>query len=713
MNDRLSNQKHEKRAISKAPYFGGATHRGAIGKTNEDRYEFYRVGPGEQNDWHGAPDSSIYIVAVADGVTSKAAGADASALAIKSVGESLDRIASATDATDMLNHAFLAASSAVQQAVLHNPELKGMSTTLVVAAIVGSRLYVAHLGDSRAYLVRKGQLHRLTLDHTGVQMAQDSGVLTAEQARTHPNRHLIVRHIAADSAHEVDHLIIKPGTDNGPDAREMLPHLELYHDDIVILCTDGVSDRLSDRDIANTMTTHRHHPEKATKRLVKHALDLGEPDNITAAAITIRQESFAVATVQRATEQFSSTLRLRFLLLLLPLLILLGGLGLLWTNPALLSAWSPQQFAFASSEDVLEKDVLEKDVLEKDVLEKDALASNQESSTQLITNRNVSTSESEPATVQPTEVPATEAATATATRIAQRAETSERAIGVTATPETNAGNQNSGRVTPTPTPQMLETAIPPTSTSIPALIPTLTPTLVPTLNPTATSTPRPPANPPTSQSSEPSNISAVAFVASPTQARVAPTANAPTSITATGGSFAPRTLPQQPAAQVPVNAETAAATATSTVAPSALSLLPPSAPAQSAARTSLLLEDDWNVLLLSPTEDALRKRQRFHWTSNFELPPTLLFELIFWPVGTSPLTNGFSPSGAGTNTDISIDLDEFSNHNPDLLQLNQRYEWGVGLVETNNTRNRVFVFEESKSFLYSARSRPPSAISGE
>ena len=474
-SEKISQAKHEKGSInSRAPFYGGATHRGAVGKLNEDRYEFYRAGSGDLNDWHESPKESIYVAVVADGVTSKAAGADASSLAVNAVGESLQDVTASTDISVVLDNMFHAANLAIRQAVSNNPAMMGMSTTMVVAVIAGNRLYVAHLGDSRAYLIRKGQIYRLTLDHTGVQTALDSGVLTPEQARTHPNRHLILRHIADEPLSDVDQQIILPGTDAGPEERQMVSHLDLVKNDSIILCTDGLTDRVTEAEIAQTMTAYRHHPEKAIRRLVKHAVEQGEPDNVTATAITIRDNTFSLTPIQRAATQLPGVKRLSATLLIF---LFLAFIGIAWITSAAWAKWPTLAFASVTSSQSTTVDV----TITDDATTAETTAEN------------------------PLEIDQTVNADK------PKSEQVENAVAAIQ-PESNQANQNQQTVKPTaqplsaidvviltatstPTRATVVPSLPPTSTSIPAASPTARPTSTPTQRPTARPTSAPTAAP--------------------------------------------------------------------------------------------------------------------------------------------------------------------------------------------------------------------------
>lgn len=269
------------------PLCDGSTHEGAIGKRNEDSYDFFRLGPGDPYSWEDDPVDSAYVAAVADGVTSKAAGANASTIAVETIRNAMRAAPAKYSIAQMLDHAFRAAHQAVTEVASQQPEFAGMSSTLVVTVIQNERLYVAHLGDSRAYLIRRGAVHRLTLDHSGIQIAIDNGMITEEEAKAHPNRHMILRHLAAKPFKPADQTIIQPGTDGASDKRCMVDSIALQPGDTIVLCTDGVTERVQSDEIAQITNRFLGQPDRIAKRLVRQALKYGEPDNITAVVLSM------------------------------------------------------------------------------------------------------------------------------------------------------------------------------------------------------------------------------------------------------------------------------------------------------------------------------------------------------------------------------------------------------------------------------------------
>jgi serine/threonine protein phosphatase PrpC len=145
-----------------------------------------------------------------------------------------------------------------------NPALQGMGTTCTAVALVGNQLHFAHVGDSRLYMVSGSNISRLTHDHSYVGRLIESGMISPEEAETHPQRHILTAALGA-------------GPDVSPDTPEQ-PIL-LQRNDALLLCTDGLWSLVSDRELQSTIDSRP--PIEACRALVKMARDRGGPDNIT------------------------------------------------------------------------------------------------------------------------------------------------------------------------------------------------------------------------------------------------------------------------------------------------------------------------------------------------------------------------------------------------------------------------------------------------
>lgn len=210
------------------------------------------------------------LFVVADGMGGHAGGDVASAIALTRMIEADKVFASAYDAEFALQSALLAANTLLAETVFEHPELTGMGTTVSAILRSGNQLALAHIGDSRIYLLRDGHLKQITADHTFVQRLVDSGRITREEAAVHPRRSVLMRVLGdVDAAPEIDTTVLdtQPG-------------------DRWLLCSDGLSSYVSDDRIEHALTTLPA-VKDAADRLVKDSLDQGAPDNVTVVIVDI------------------------------------------------------------------------------------------------------------------------------------------------------------------------------------------------------------------------------------------------------------------------------------------------------------------------------------------------------------------------------------------------------------------------------------------
>lgn len=209
-------------------------------------------------------EDSVYagarLLALADGMGGHAAGEVASQLVIAALAH-LDDDEPGGDLLAKLDHAVRSGNAAIAAQVEAEPELEGMGTTLTAILFAGDRIGLVHIGDSRGYLLRDGELTQITKDDTFVQTLVDEGRITREEAHSHPQRSLIMR---ALTGHEVE---------------PTLTMREARAGDRYLLCSDGLSDPVSDETILEALQI----PDvaEAAYRLIELALRGGGPDNVT------------------------------------------------------------------------------------------------------------------------------------------------------------------------------------------------------------------------------------------------------------------------------------------------------------------------------------------------------------------------------------------------------------------------------------------------
>jgi protein phosphatase len=202
------------------------------------------------------------LLVIADGMGGHAAGEVASAVAIAALA-GLDHQVPGADLLDPLADAVASANTTLHDMSAADPAVEGMGTTLTAMLWQDARVALCHIGDSRAYLLRDGDFHQITRDHTLVQSLVDDGRLTPEAAATHPQRSLLLR--ALDGRTEAE-----------PD----LSIREVRAGDRYMLCSDGLSDVVTEQTLHKTLVTFTD-PDEAVIQLVELAIRSGGPDNIT------------------------------------------------------------------------------------------------------------------------------------------------------------------------------------------------------------------------------------------------------------------------------------------------------------------------------------------------------------------------------------------------------------------------------------------------
>jgi PPM family protein phosphatase len=216
-----------------------------------------------------------HLLAIADGMGGHAAGEVASTVAIEALA-GLDRQAPLSHPLEALAAAVASASNTMQELSTQDPSTQGMGTTLTALLWDGASVAICHIGDSRAYLLRDGELHQITRDHTLVQSLVDDGKISPAEAAGHPQRSLVMR-------------ALQSGTDAEPD----LSVLQAEAGDRYLLCSDGLSDVVTSEDTLRDTLLRLTDRNQAVEQLINLALRGGGPDNITCIVADVIQQDDA------------------------------------------------------------------------------------------------------------------------------------------------------------------------------------------------------------------------------------------------------------------------------------------------------------------------------------------------------------------------------------------------------------------------------------
>jgi len=253
-------------------HISGGTSTGLVREKNEDRftYAFYQVS--ETNL------TPILLAVVADGVGGENAGEAAASIAVEIVPEQMEK-GDINQPLQVLEEAFLTANREIFNQADTHPEHYGMACTCICALVIDKRLYIANVGDSRIYLWRKDSLVQISRDHTWANEASSLGLPVGNGInRKNPLGHVIIRYLGSTLPPKVD-LGLYLKQDDDEEEALMNQGLELDKGDLVLLCSDGLTDMLSDLEIEKIIKDNK--PEILVEKLTDAALRNGGEDNIT------------------------------------------------------------------------------------------------------------------------------------------------------------------------------------------------------------------------------------------------------------------------------------------------------------------------------------------------------------------------------------------------------------------------------------------------
>lgn len=244
--------------------YASLSHRGQVRPNNEDAYGEFVAGP------DSGPAGEVAVFVVADGMGGHRGGEIASSMAVEAVRAVFEGGMDVEDPGRSLVEAFAAANENILKKSVEDASLFGMGTTCTAMALCGGNAHFAHIGDSRAYMFRDGQVTQVTQDHSLVGEMVRSGILTDEDARHHPKRNVITRSLGIQENVATD-------TPQTP--------LPLRDGDAFLLCSDGLTSYLSDDDIRETLSGES--PPNSCLSLVELANERGGRDNITVQVVVV------------------------------------------------------------------------------------------------------------------------------------------------------------------------------------------------------------------------------------------------------------------------------------------------------------------------------------------------------------------------------------------------------------------------------------------
>jgi len=252
------------------------SHKGLVRSANQD-FIGISAFPGKNRK------KAKILAVLADGVGGQAGGEVASEMAVRSILDFFDPPGARKSPAESLETALNSASESIFLHGLSDPKLDGMGTTVVCAIISGRALHCAHLGDSRLYLLRKGDLHQLTRDHTWLAEIGGSMLTQKEkESRSHPLAHVLSRYLGSPRPSPVDLDLLSPHLEG-----EAEGSLALRRGDILLLCSDGLTDLVSDEMISQIILTCGSDLNRSARGLVYHALQNGGHDNVSVVLVRI------------------------------------------------------------------------------------------------------------------------------------------------------------------------------------------------------------------------------------------------------------------------------------------------------------------------------------------------------------------------------------------------------------------------------------------
>ncbi len=254
------------------------SHPGVSGKNNEDRFAVLSHALSKED-----PTPSVFAV-LCDGIGGHRAGEVAAELAVDQISHIVAE-SNGHEPLKIMEEAIHVASEAVAHHSASDDNRHGMGATCACTWIIGDKLYITSVGDSRIYLLRGENIQQLTTDHTWVQEAVEKKLIKPEDAREHPNVHVIRRYLGSLKLPEVDFRLKLSDNENSVQATKN-QGMTLQPEDILLLCSDGLTDMVWADEIQKTIL-NADSLKTAAQKLVAQANERGGHDNITVVLISV------------------------------------------------------------------------------------------------------------------------------------------------------------------------------------------------------------------------------------------------------------------------------------------------------------------------------------------------------------------------------------------------------------------------------------------
>jgi serine/threonine protein phosphatase PrpC len=255
----------------------GASHPGRIRHNNEDAF-------------HIDVDRGIFLVV--DGIGGQAAGEKAAEIAVGRVRARLERQTGTT--VERVREAIANANNEIYKAAQANPEWRGMACVLTLAVLENGSAVVGHVGDSRLYQIRPGEIRKITHDHSPVGQREDNRELSEAEAMRHPRRNEVFRDVGSEPHAPDDENFIE------------VQSIPFHPESALLLCSDGLSDLVPSADIRDAVESHAGNPEAGVRALIAAANDAGGKDNVT--VVLIEGEQFTAPSMPAVHQDTRSIL---------------------------------------------------------------------------------------------------------------------------------------------------------------------------------------------------------------------------------------------------------------------------------------------------------------------------------------------------------------------------------------------------------------------